>query len=378
MTIYQELVDFDDLIKKSSVEPIIINDLVDDSIDRKEYIKSIITTRYGGDMVSLIPTCHCGTVTGAFSINTVCDICHRPVRSTVEQEIEPSVWFRKPTGTEALINPAVFLMLRKRFSKVNFDLIRYITDSSYKPPEKRSVEIDRVINSGLTRSYNNFIRNFDEIMEFLFSLKTFQIKTQEKKYNDVDYLQLLIKEQRNKLFSNYIPLPNRSLLIIEKTNLGIYVDNTIISAIDAIQMLVGIDITYRDQKVRAKENRTSKALCKLSDFYFDYFKNTLSPKEGHFRKHVYGTRTNFSFRAVITSIIEDHRYDEIHIPWGVGLTVLRPHIVNKLLRRGFSLNAIIGLINGHIEKYNPLLDDVLKEIIAESKYGGLVAILQRN
>jgi DNA-directed RNA polymerase beta' subunit len=167
-------------------------------------------------------------------------------------------------------------------------------------------------------------------------------------------------------------------LIIEQTNVGIYVDPIIIKAIDAIEMLVSIDKNFHDQNHRVKENRTAKAISKLSDFYEMFFSANLSPKSGQFRRHVFGTRTNFSFRAVITSLTDTHDYDEIHVPWGIGLTAFRPHLLSKLMKMGMDINSAIGLLLGHVEKYHPLLDKLLQELIAEAPGGSIHVLLQRN
>jgi hypothetical protein len=81
---------------------------------------------------------------------------------------------------------------------------------------------------------------------------------------------------------------------------------------------------------------------------------------------------------VISSITEPHEYDEIHIPWGIATSVLRIHVLNKLLKRGYDVNRAIEFINVHAQKYNKELDDVFKELIAESPNRGIETISQRN
>lgn len=371
MPVFQKLVDFNRMFSQLTEPPIIINDIINNSEEDKENIKELVTTRFSSDMITLLPSCRCGITKGEFSIGVTCGFCNSVVKSSIENDIEPSVWFRKPNGVSKLISPIIWIMLKNRFTKSGFNIIHWLTDTTYRADVKQPLLINKMLESKIQRGYNNFVENFDSIMDYLFSLKDF-------KKEGEDFLRILLQTQREVIFADYIPIPNKSLLIVEKTNVGIYVDSIIIKAIDVIEMLVSIDKNFYDQNPRVKENRTAKAIAKLSDFYEQFFKENLGSKPGQFRRHIFGSRTNFSFRAVISSLTDTHQYDEIHVPWGIGLTAFRPHLINKLLRCGYDLNSAIGLTLGHVEKYHPLLDELLKKIISESPHGGLPVILQRN
>jgi len=373
MPVFQQLIDLNEMFNKLADPPIIINDLSNSSDEERKLISEIITTRYSSDMISLLPSCRCGATKGEFSTNIKCNYCGTNVTSQVENEVESSVWFRKPVGVNKLISPIIWIMLKARFKRSGFSIIQWLTDTTYRPNVKQPLVVNKIVDAGIQRSYNNFVDNFSSIMDFLFSLKEFQLKK-----NTVDYLKILIDQNKNTVFSDYIPLPNKSFLIIEKTNLGTYVDFIVIEAIDAIEMLVSIDKAFYDQNIRSKENRTAKAISKLSDFYEKFYKLNLSPKSGQFRKHIFGTRTNFSFRAVISSLTDTHEYDTIQVPWGVGLTAFRPHLINKLLKIGYDLNSAIGLLWGHVERYSPLLDSLLQELISESINKSIYVTIQRN
>lgn len=374
MPVYQKLVDFQTKFNQLREEPIIVNDLLNSSEEDKEMIKDIITTRYSSDMITLLSSCRCGLTKGEFSIGVKCPHCGTIVKSSLEDDIESSVWFRRPTGVSQLMNPHVWTMLKNRFKKANFNVIQWICDTTYRPSVKQPIIVNKLIEAGIQRGYNNFVDNFDWYMDYLFNLKAFKLEKGKE-----DYLQELIAKNRNIIFSDYIPLPNKSILIIERTNVGIYVDPIIVQAVDAIEMLVSIDKNFHNQNPKVKENRTVKALAKLADFYEAYFKTNLARKPGQFRRHIYGSRTNFSFRAVISSLTGEHEYDELHASWGIGVTAFRDHLLNKLLKLGWDLNSAIGLLLGHVEKYHPLLDKLLCELIAETPGGrGIGIILQRN
>lgn len=379
MAIYQEVVDFNKMFSRLSQPPIIVNDLKNDTEDRREQIRDMVTSRFSSDMVSLIPSCMCGYKKGFYTVFTeqdrLCPKCRTSVKSEVEDDIEPSVWFRKPIDSPPIINPIIWIMLRHRFSKSRFNIIQWLCDTTYRPKGSQPNIVSKLVEAGIQRGYHSFYENFDMIMEYLFSLKDFKITKRDK----TDHLYNLIKQDRQKIFSDYIPFPNKTLLIIEKTNVGIYIDAIVVDAMNAIEMLISIDQDYHEQNPRLKANRMVKALDALCTYYEAYFKNNLSVKTGMFRRHIFGTRTNFAFRAVITSITGPHDYEEIHVPWGIGLTAFRPHLINKLKRRGWDHNAILGLLYGHIHTYHPLLDELLQELINETPESmGICCALQRN
>jgi len=291
----------------------------------------------------------------------------------MEPEIEPVLWVRAPIGVSALMNPIVWTMLSNKFTKSGFNVVNWLCDTTYRTLVKVPPVMNEVMDLNLPRGWNNFVDNFDSIMGLLFNLKSFRLKKGE-----IEPLQVLLKQNRDCIFSQYLPLPNRSLLVIEETSHGTYVDPIITGAVDAIRTMIGIDSTLANYSIRTKENRAIKTIDQLAEFYDNLIKNTLAKKEGIFRKHIFGTRSHFSFRGVISSLTEKHRYDEIHIPWGIGMSVFRIHIVNKLLRMNYTPNKAISFINEHAQKYHPILDNIFNELINESKYNGVSCVMQRN
>jgi hypothetical protein len=347
--------------------------LQESSEEDKANINNLIYTKYNGDLLSSLPSCGCGDLVGEFNIGIICHNCREPVVAVMEPEIEPVLWIRAPNGVQAMMNPIVWTMLSTKFTKSGFNFINWLCDTTYRPLVKTPPDMNAVLDLNLPRGWNNFINNFESIMDALFNLKSFRVGKGVE-----DPLQTLLRRHGDCVFSRHIPLPNRSLLVIEETSHGTYVDPIITGAVDAIRTMIGIDSPLTNYSVRTKENRTIKTINQLAEFYDNLIKSTLAKKEGVFRKHIFGTRSHFSFRGVISSLTEAHRYDEIHIPWGIGMSVFRIHIVNKLLRMGYNPNQAIGFINEHAQKYHPVLDKIFIDLINESKYDGIACIMQRN
>jgi hypothetical protein len=358
--------------------PIIINDFAETSEAEKEAFNRKIFTQYDNtDLLSNLPSCECPEDTGLNGehlLGVTCPICQSKVKSPMEQNLESIVWMRAPKGVAALINPVIWNMLSTRFTKKGYNFIHWLCDTSYKPTARVvPPELTEVINMGFPRGLNNFVANFDAIMVAFFKAKAFRVKKDEE-----DDLQQLLVKYRDRIFSQYLPLPNRSLLVIEKTNVGTYIDPIVTGAVDAIQTMVSIDSMLSNYSIRSKENRTIKTIVQLSAFYDDICSKSLAKKEGLFRKHVFGTRSHFSFRGVISSSTDQHGYDELALSWGIGVSVFRLHLFNKLFRRGFTPNEAIALLNHHAQIYHPMLDELFKELIAEAPGKGIHCVFQRN
>ncbi len=373
MPIIQKLESYDDLFYSLLEPPILINEISINTDEERKMVQNLIVSRYTKDFVSLLPSCKCGYTKNKFSIGTKCQVCDTKVEAVIDDDVQPIIWFRRPEGVSKLINIMILMMLKDRFRTSGFDVIQWLMETKYKSNYKTPKVIQKLIDANIPRGYNNFIDNFDAIMDFLFNLKDFN--PPKRQFTN---LYDLIKSERNIIFSDYLPLPNKSLLIIEDTSIKTYIDMNILKAKNAIQMLVSMDRDVYDQNIKFKENRLAKALCELCEFYYIYFKNNVGKDHGQLRKHVFGTKTNFTFRAVVTSITDPHHYQDLHIPWCIALTTFEPYLIKKLMDIGFNLNSAKALIMSKVEVFDELLYSLLNKIISETPDNAIPLLLLRN
>ncbi|WP_233875066.1 hypothetical protein [Paraburkholderia adhaesiva] len=382
MAISQRLVSHDEIFHyRTSREPIIINDLPDTTTEEKEHVDKLIFTRYDlihSDLLSNIPSCACGNTLGVDKLGDgreiramVCPDCHTEVIAPYQGDLEPIIWLRAPKGVKALINPHVWTMLREGFQKNSFDVIRWICDRTWKAPVKEPPVMEAIRASGPPRGYNHFVENFDAIMAFLFNLKDYSKK-------ELAPLRTCLEQFRHCVFSQYMPLPNRSLLVLEDTHHAGYTDSTTPIAVDAIRMMVGIDSPVSPHSALVRENRTIRMLAMTAEYYDTAMRELLASKTGVPRKNIYGTRCHFSFRAVISSNTNPHDYTEIHIPWSVGIVVFELHLKNFLLREGMTPWEAETYLNAHVNQYSERLDLLFQRIIAGSPWPGVPVTMQRN
>lgn len=385
MGISLKLVSFDDLFRASKHEVSVINDISIALAAEKEEFNRMIYTRYSADdLLSNLPSCDCGEVVGEYNLGVKCLECGTVVEEGNFQDLNPVVWMRAPVGVgpktgpdagKGLINPVFWEQLSRFFARSGFDVIRWVCDTNYHPVVKTPDVMNAVKAVIPDRGYNFFIENFDAIVASLMELKAYR---QPNKRKEAAELMELIRTYRDRIFCQYLPLPNKSLLVIEKSNVGPYVDSTVTGVVDAIRTMTSIDLPETNFTVRVKENRTIKALIQLAEFYVEWDSKSLAGKPGLARKHIFGSRTDFCFRAVISSISEAHDYDEIYISWGIGVSVFRIHLANKLRKRGYTPNETISFLDEHAQKYHPLLAQLFNELIDECPYKGIPVILGRN
>lgn len=382
MGIHLSLVNFDRQYGTMSTEPVIINDLPAFTEQNMDLIHKTIYTRHTPDMLSNEPSCNNGCTKGEFRKGTICPVCYTEVREVVAERLETITWVRAPHGVDALINPIVWTMLSERFSIGSFNLIQYLTDTQYRVPENQVGKFSPIIDQlPFERGLNHFVRNFQEIKEFLFSLNIF--KSRVKGRVTTDFLRKMLDENPDCLFAKHLPIPHRSLLVVEDgTSGGVYLDEFTPKAINAVLTLAGIDTPSSKGELttsqRLRESRAVRAVARLAEYYYYVCSKRLAKKEGIFRKHVFATRSHFSFRAVVASITEPHHHEQIYIPWGVATSVFQLHLINKLYRLGFTPNEAQDFLHRYATTYHPLLDYLFMEMIAEAPDSrGIAATLNR-
>lgn len=370
---------YDKLFGSISSEPIIVNKMMGTlENERKTFDDNFFVTYTDTDIMDTIPKCPCGKTKGQRHVDrrgkgTICKDCQQPVQQVLDKPLEPIIWVEKPSGVDALINPQAWRLLSDFFSLTNnsnqkFNLIKYLTNTNYHPNQKHHGRwMDLLDDMGIRRGgLNHFYWNFDEIIGQLLTIKQFS-STKEKK-EKTRKMKIFIAMYRDSIFADRIPIHNKTIMVIENTRYGTYMDTNLKTIIDAVRNIAGVDSDVKGFTTAQKENSASKLTESLSEFGEDYEKSFLAGKPGLIRKHVYATRCWFSFRAVINALSEPHHHDELHLPWSVGVTSFRIHLLGKLYRRGYGYNDASAFLNYHTHVFHPLLATLFDELIEESPH----------
>ena len=378
MGTHLEMQNYDELFSQITSDPIIVNKVLDTlETEKSTFDENFFVTYNDTDLLDTIPKCSCGHTIGQHHIDrkgkgTICRKCKQMVQPMLDKPLEPIIWVEAPMGVDALINPQAWRLLSDFFSLSNnsnqkFNIIKYLTNSDYRPNRQHHGRwMDELENRKIERGLNFFYHNFDWIIGQLCEFPQFS-STRDKK-EKLREMQIFIAMYRDRIFSQHVPIHNKTILVIENTKFGTYMDTTLKTIIDAVRNISGIDSEIKDFTVQQKENRASKLSEALSEFGRDYEKNFIAGKPGLVRKHVYATRCWFSFRAVINSLTEPHHHDEIHLPWALAVTTFRLHLMGKLYRRGYGHNDAAYFLNAHTHVHHPLLEELFDELLDESPY----------
>lgn len=355
------------------LETIFVNDLPNSTEEDRERIKSLMLNQLNSDSISIIPRCGCGFTKNRYALGQQCPACGDVVKSSIDQSVTSLLWFRKPECVNKLVNPVVWAMLSSYFSKNGHNSIQYLTDNIYSVNNRMPGEMIKLSESGFDRDFNYFTQNFETVINRLMDI--FKPKA-NRPYNAlIDFLD----DNRDSIFSDVQPVMLKSFFVTDQTKLGIFMENSVKDAIDAINHVISIDKDFHDRTPRTVINRTARMQARMATFYDGYIGTNFQPKPGHFRRHIYGSRVVFAGRGVISSLTGEHRHDEVGVPWCMAVPMFQHHLMGMLMRHGFTYNGALGHIYRHVHVYDDLIHKLLQEIFDQFPGGrGPVFILHRN
>lgn len=375
-----KLKNYDDLYHRLTCDKVLINEIDIFHNQTKEILDSIILKNYTEDNISLLPSCQCGNLKGTYYIGDVCHRCNTTVVSGVDDSISFLLWLKQPDKVARFISPIVisFLMHRYRITKPQVSLIEYIMLPNLKIDKKQDRQnkdkldkLDMLLErNNIPKGYNSFVQNFFKIVEILENEFIKRPRGQEGS----EFLTFLLNN-KDEIFSSYMPFPNKMIFATESNEFGKYFDKSLVSPINVIRRLTGIDI--RTMPASVKQARVARSLIDISKFYEDYLTDKIFSKPGLIRQHITSERTHFTARAVVVSIAGVHNHNELHLCWSGACTLLRPYILSRLYARGYTYKQAVNLLMYHNRIYSPILDEIFHEIIA-STGGGITGFLNRN
>jgi len=365
MAIIQSYINLDDLYQQVE-RKLLLNNIKLSS----DNIKDLIYTTYD-DEISMVPQCECGYYKKAYLLGHTCPRCDTTVVE-VFNSVEPILWLEKFDDELTFVNPKFWADLSKTIS-TKIDGLRWLSDTTYNPPKipPALIGLKDIIGG---RSYLNVIRNLDKIILYLKHNAYFKTLPKQVK---LDALLHLYENDYDKLFSNHLPLINKKLFVMETTNKGNYTSVLLSDIIDLALLGVStandVGMTYK-----RKETNTAKIISKSAELFTNYLKDLVSKKGGLIRKNIYGTRAHFTFRCVVSASGTEYDYDEIHVPWSILTTTFRPHVINKLRKRGYSMKKASAKVFKATLKYDKEIADIGKELIREAKGKGIAVLANRN
>jgi len=374
MAITQRYKNMDAFFRFTDGDKIIINDL--SYIDSKDmdYIQSKLTTVYDNASISTIPSCDCGALKSKYLLGVECQECSTVCVDPRDAK-QPVLWFGKLADNLPLVNPAFWNSLTS-IMPGKLDGLRWLSDPTYNP----AVNIPNYLLlihkdiMGDTREYSLLIDRLPAILDYLVISPDVTSKSGK---DGIVKLRHYYAKYNKDILSTYLPLPNKKQFVIENTTKGKYTNLVLGDAIDIVTNWLrnaSPEVNHKRQSIA-----TATLVHRLSKMYLKQYSDFLVSKQGSFRKHVYGGRSHFTFRTVISAATGKHKVTELVPPWVVLVTVFRPHVLNRLVRRGYSYMAADKLLTRAISVYDPVIDEIQRELIAESPFEqGIPCIMNRN
>lgn len=382
MAIVQKILNLDSYFRSTDGDKIIINDLKFFSkLDNEKLNNSLMTVYNNAETLSIKPSCDCGKVVGVYMVGKLCSDCGTVCQESFKK-VKPLLWLKALTPELKFLNPTVWLMITTLFSKqsaskITIDYLRYFCDSRYNPEGKNELpsHVAQIYNFlGGVRTYENTMSKLVDILKFMLSLSRY--KDQEKQHN-ISQLITLITNNKDDIFTNYLPIVNKKLFVVENTTKGKFINLASSDIINCVKTWLKA-CSEENLSEKMKSSVTGTVISNLARLYHTYYNDYVVKKEGMLRKHVYGARSHFTFRCVIVSISGQHNYDEVIAPWCVATSAFRPHILNKLVKRGYSYKNASNILFRAVKKFNPEIYDILNELIEETPGKGIEILTQRN
>lgn len=412
---------YEKIVASATYPVLIANDIDTTTREGQNKLNSLLYTRYQGDVMKAVPKCSCGEMSGPFNKGLICPNCNTQCLDVLDKPLESNLWVRTPDGIDKFITPGFWAVASRYLSKTQWNMLEWFINPTYPDPDPKKQKDYAKIIEGFNlekqqRNLNFFHENFAIIMRLYVTLMLLRKKPRNiegmsdediarafhdlregnvegtwllintplgDKNSDDKKLALFIEKyiaNKERVFSKYLPMPSALGVVLETNNSGTWVDVSMATASDAMYAVkqIGISIANSDKKIKLGVSNRRAVLCtkKMAEFGKAFISGTAGSKQGEYRRHVFGGRLAFSMRAVITSINETHAHDELHIPWAPAVAMFKIHIMNKLMRKGFSPKLAHKFIDDHTNNYHPLLDQIFKELIAEAG-GGIPCTFQR-
>lgn len=375
--IYLATINLEELFRKKMADNSINNIIISQAKYSKELIdpRQIFST-YSSENFNPTPACLCGDEKAYWKDgNVTCNVCGwrvSPVWSESQSD-SSNIWVGTTEHIPRIMNMKVIATIKEFFqSGKGFCPISWFVDSGYKPSKETSVLQD-LKSSGFARGYNNWCDNYIKITKYLQTLKYYKERCKDS-YGLKGLNEFLITS-KSTAFTSHHPLPKRGMIIIEKTPTGTYKDKIGISALNSIRKLTGLE-TYSKRK---QINRMGSVTMSLIRHHNDFLsQNLFNGKMGMVRKTIFGTRTHFSSRCLITGVTGVHDMNEVVLSWSSAISMMQPHLINKLVKRGNSVLQAKLILNRAFKVFSQEVSDCMDDLLSETRSGKLTITLQRN
>lgn len=326
----------------------------------------------GDGELGFVPSCQCGRVKGVVKVNLTCPTCGTVCSEQFVDSLTQNTWLSFPEVLSDVLHPVWYMILKNWTSIGRRDLS--IIDIILNPDEDMPEDLAPYIKG---RGFKYFKENSEYIMNVLL----YEYPRTAKKALQpwmVSYYHVY----GNVMFTNKLPVLHNSLHPLKGNGSSLnYVDKASTSILTAIIDLSTEAFKHHSTTVNdiASARATYRIYQNIIDYYRTLITTVIGSKPGIIRKHELGSRFNWSFRAVVVPHDSTKRLDEIILPWGVAVNLLRLPIINRLVsHHKLSVPDAYELCLFAANNYQKLVDECITHFIKSSPGGYLAIATGRN
>lgn len=290
-------------------------------LSKERELNGIYSPLFGSDLSGNMDenntySCICGSMYGKFNKNEICPNCSTEVLHYDSY---------KKKGWIISLHDVIVPYWYKYIGKVvGFETLKRILQYNNNIDENGNLitidpsTVEKYSGIGIIEFYNKF----DEIMEY------YKIQNNKDEYYE------FIMNNKKYVFTKHIPVAHLSVRPILKV-----AGKIIYSEINKNYTSVVSNILSANRNTSKTDKMLVRKLTLLYEAQHAYniideeLLSMISGKEGEIRKNLLGCRVNFSARMVITPIVDEHRINEIHLPYLTAIELYKYEILNTLVSK---------------------------------------------
>jgi len=364
------LLDLDKMFEQNPDARIVNNEALVSKKLSVEFTNAIYSQSDGE--LGFVPTCQCGEIKGVAKEGLYCSKCHTFCTSQFIDSLSHTSWLGLPQHMPPVLHPVWYMVLRNWASvgRRNVTIIDIILNPEEDVPEDFVPYLKG-------RGFKYFYEHVDEMMDML--LHKYPRTAKNKA---AQHIETFMKHWKSVMFTRHLPVLHNSLHPLKSSGGTLkYADSTSQEILSAI-----IDLsaeTFAEHASHVNERQQSKTLfdifSRVMTYYRSLIKEKLGGKTAMLRKHDFGSRIHYSFRAVVTPHDCILPMDEVILAWGIMCNGLKLPILNFLMNRHFkSVSESITIFRNALLKYDPLVDQCIQEYIQECPGGRMPVAVGRN
>ena len=332
-----------------------------------------VYSRVDGD-IGFTATCECDSVFSQDMVGTICPKCGSVVSNLFVNHLAHVAWLGIPEDFPPMLHPFWYCVLSKCtsiYGKGKVSLFDMLVCPDVDLPDYLCAVIRE-------QSFDYFYRHHEEIFDYLFHKLPARLPVRK----DLAVIKNFYQSYGHLMFTRKYPILHSSLHpLVKSSGTRKLADKTPREFLESIVDMSAL--TFSIRHTLTSRARVEKSLLKIfkniMEYYDGIIKEKISTKRGILRFHNLGSRLHLSFRTVCLPIEGPHEADTVRAPWKLMVNTLKLQIVNRLLiEYHFTLNDALVKHMGALVGYDPVIHQIMMDLVKESPWKGLPIALGRN